>query len=121
MTTNKADAADLRVCERIGLSRSVTVTGVDGLVVEGGLINVSLGGVSVELTGGTDHFARGQVVALRLSSKDEAAPYGCAVMWADKGLLGLSIDRKSAARLALELTHGMFARHGRPVDTAPAA
>lgn len=119
MSARIGTIADARLCDRVSLSRSVSVMGPGGLAIDCRLVNVSLGGVSIELPAGTHGFARGQVVALRLSPTHDATPYGCAVMWADNGLLGLSIDRKSAARLALELTRGMFTRSGN-AKAAPA-
>ena len=116
-----ADAPDARVCDRVGLSRSVSVIGSGGFAIDCRLVNVSLGGVSIELPGGTHGFARGQAATLRLSAADRDLPYQCEVMWARDGLLGLSIDRKSSARLALELTRGMFTRSGNAVDAAPTA
>jgi hypothetical protein len=120
MSTRMGVSADSRTCDRVNLNRSISVMRLDGPAIDGRLINVSLGGVSIELAGGTHGFARGQTAALRLSPEDREHPYQCEVMWARDGLLGLSIDRKSSARLALAITRGMFARSGQAVQAAPA-
>lgn len=102
------EAADRRVCERVGLRRQVVLASAGRGVAEGTLVNVSLGGVLVALTHDAGGFTPGQSVELRLSQESQARAYACEVVRAGNGLLGLSIDPNSAARFVLEATRGVF-------------
>jgi hypothetical protein len=104
------DAADQRTCERTGLRRPVVVAPAGGTAVAGTLVNVSLGGVLVELAERSAGFSLGQAIELRLSTAQQGRPYACEVVRVDAGLLGLAIDRKAAAKFGLEITRGMFSR-----------
>lgn len=102
------DVTEQRVCERATLRRPVEVIADDGRVFPGVLINVSLGGMLVEVARGESGFARGQAIDLRLDPASEVAAYRCTVQRAGDDLLGLSLDRKLAAKFGLAVTRGMF-------------
>lgn len=113
------DVAEQRVCERATLRRPVEVLADDGRVLSGVLINVSLGGVLVEVARGGTAFTRGQAIGLRLDPQADATAYRCTIQRAGDDLLGLALDRKLAAKFGLAVTRGMFS--GRPGDGAAAA
>lgn len=105
------DIAENRVCERATLRRAVEVTADDDGTVHGTLVNVSLGGVLVEVPAGAG-FATGQRVKLRLASDPAIDSFSCTVVRARDDLLGLSVDRELAARFGLKVTRGTFIRRG---------
>ena len=105
-----ADVTEQRVCDRATLRQPVVVVAAKGETVDGTLINVSLGGMLVELPTGAGGFEHGQDIELRLVPTDKGRSYSCKVMRVGDGMIGLSIDRKLAARFGLDLTRGMFSR-----------
>ena len=114
-----ADLAEQRVCDRAALRQPVVIVPTEGEAVDGMLVNVSLGGMLVELAQGADGFERGQDIELQLMPRSSERSYRCKVMRAGDGMIGLSIDRKLAARFGLDLTREMFSR-SRPASGSPA-
>lgn len=109
--TRMDDIAEHRVCERATLRRAVAVSAGGASAISGTLVNVSLGGVLVEVPSGAG-FAVGQRVNLRLASDPAIDSFPCTVVRARDDLLGLSVDRELAARFGLKVTRGTFTRRG---------
>lgn len=114
------EPAEQRVCERATLRRPVELVAGDGGVIPGVLVNVSLGGALVEVVADTAGFTRGQSIGLRLVPDADGLAYACVVTRATDDLLGLSLDRKLAAKFGLAVTRGMFAR-GQSIGAAAGA
>jgi hypothetical protein len=110
MTGQPESASDQRICDRTALRQAIVIRCSKVGAVTGHLVNVSLGGVLVELPGGMDAFAEGDTVALCLSPDDSASHFACRVVRSHNDQLALTVARNSAARFGLALTRGLFAK-----------